>query len=87
MEQATFDEISSIQYTAVNNRHCNGCIRAKRDVMISYVSNDNKFLDIFLTQSQAEELIIQLQKSITQNAIEDNTNSRTVLIEKYRQHK
>jgi len=44
----------------VASKGCYGCIRHKRDVMLSFQDSDNNFHDIFLTDRQNRELILRL---------------------------
>ena len=44
----------------VQGKDCYGCLRHKKDVMISFQDSDNDFHDIFLTDRQNRELILKL---------------------------
>ena len=48
----------------VDGKGCYGCIRHKKDVMISFRDSDNNFHDIFLTDRQNRELILKLLNNV-----------------------
>lgn len=48
----------------VASKGCYGCVRHKRDVMLSFRDSDSNFHDIFLTDEQNRELILRLLDQI-----------------------
>ena len=47
-----------------------GCIRNKKDIMITFMTKDNEFIDNFLTNDDAEFLHKELGEMIRQNKLE-----------------
>lgn len=60
-----------IKYAAVNGKGCNGCIRHKRDVMVTMTIGEKTsptiFHDYFLTTEQAISLRDELDKVLNLN--------------------
>ncbi len=57
----------------VHGKNCIGCLYHKKDVMISLSTlKDLYFHDIFLTNTQAQQLIIQLRKTLRNNEQDEN---------------
>lgn len=55
---------------SVSGKNCLGCIRAEKPIMISLdgkVNDNYEFLDAFLTEEDALELIKEIQKTIEEN--------------------
>lgn len=52
----------------VYGNRCMGCLSKQKDIMISIQSNDSEDItDLFLTTTQAENLIINLEKILKDN--------------------
>lgn len=52
----------------VHNKHCMGCRSRKKDVMISVQTVESEDItDVFLTTTQAENFIIDLEKTLRDN--------------------
>lgn len=60
-----------IKYVAVNGKGCNGCVRHKKDVMVTITvagpPSGTIFHDYFLTTEQASSLRDELDKVLKQN--------------------
>lgn len=53
---------------SVHSKNCFGCKRHKKAVMISFsTQKDLRIHDLFLTNTQAQQLIIQLRKILRNN--------------------
>ena len=53
----------------VSQKDCNGCLRHNRDIMLTVTANkDGEFYYIFLTTTQAENLVKQMSFALDQNA-------------------
>lgn len=49
---------------------CAGCIRAEKDIMLSFFDDDGgDFHDVFLTQADAEQFYKELGKAIESNNV------------------
>lgn len=60
---------STINNIRAFDKEVHGCKRHKKDIMISFQTEGSRdFHDIFLTNQQAEELIVSLQKSLKTNS-------------------
>lgn len=71
-----------IKYAAVNGKGCHGCVRHKRDVLVTIAvegpPTGTAFHDYFLTTEQATHLRDELNKVLKQNEEHGkDTNSRT----------
>lgn len=53
--------------TAVCSRHVLGCVRAEADIMMSVMHSNDQFIDVFFTETQARELIQQLEDGLREN--------------------
>lgn len=53
----------------VYSKHVQGCIWKKRDIMLSFMIDEEEvwFTDVFLTQEQAVKLMADLEKKINNN--------------------
>ena len=60
-------EHTEINYVRVYDKGVIGCLRSKKDIMISICAPNGGIDDIFLTQPQAEQLLIDLQKEVNEN--------------------
>ena len=60
-------EHTEIDYVRVYDKGVIGCLRNKKDIMISICGPNGSIDDIFLTQSQAEQLLKDLQKEVNEN--------------------
>ena len=50
---------------------CNGCMIHKRDVLVTYMDEDKDFIDIFITNEQAEKLAQDLLDTVKFNKEEE----------------
>jgi hypothetical protein len=63
-----------IESSIVYGKECNGCVRHKRDIMVTFHTEPEKgsgkkveFNDFFLTNEQAATLMLQLQEVLLRN--------------------
>ena len=56
-----------VKHTRAYDKDCNGCLRVKRDVMVSFMVVGDDFYDMFLTTEQAEFLVESLKGVLKQN--------------------
>mgnify|MGYP001000005304 CR=1 FL=1 len=62
-----------VKDSSVHGKNCFGCKRHKKAVLISFsTSKDLRIHDIFLTSAQAQQLIIQLRKTLRNNEQDEN---------------
>jgi hypothetical protein len=59
-------EIIEVRNINVYNKNCNGCVRHKKDIMMIINKEDEAF-DTFLTNEQAEKLIVDLTEKLMEN--------------------
>mgnify|MGYP000888473574 CR=1 FL=1 len=58
---------------SVHSKNCIGCGYHKKAVLISFSTpKDLRIHDIFLTNTQAQQLIIQLRKTLRNNEQDEN---------------
>lgn len=68
--------MNTVVNVRVFDKFCNGCVRNKKDIMVSFeVTGDRKidenvlrWKDYFLTNEQASELILELQQQLFNNS-------------------
>ena len=71
------DKVNSMELIVktlhVHGKNCLGCKHHKKAVMISLSTPKNlRIHDIFLTNTQAQQLIIQLRKTLRNNEQDEN---------------
>ncbi len=63
-----------VKDSSVHGKNCFGCKRHNKAVLISFsTSKDLRIHDIFLTSAQAQQLIIQLRKTLRNNEQDENS--------------
>ena len=60
-------ELVDIVFTKVYDKGVIGCITHKKDLMITFSTDNKNIHDIFLTQKQGRELLKELRKCIILN--------------------
>lgn len=60
-------EHTEIDYIRVYDKGVIGCLRNKKDIMISICGPNGSIDDVFLTQTQAEQLLEDLKKEVNEN--------------------
>ncbi len=70
------EEIVQVSHTITHGNNCMGCIRHKKDVMITLVETPGgeQYTDVFLTTEQGEKLYEQLGKVLDRNKEKQNVN-------------
>lgn len=65
MEKTEID----VRNIVVHGKDCSGCKRHEKAIMLTYIENKEgaEIIDLFLTQEQAEGLILALSKNIKDN--------------------
>jgi hypothetical protein len=59
-------EHTEIKYIRVYDKGVFGCIRHKKDIMIS-ICDPTSIVDVFLTQTQAKQLLKDLEEEVNEN--------------------
>ena len=68
MAEKLADTEAFVESIRVHSKGVIGCVRHKKDIMISLTKEgDKNFYDFFLTQEQAESLLKELTQRINQN--------------------
>jgi len=59
-------EIVEVRNINVYDKDCYGCKRHKKDILI-IINQEDKAFDVFLTNEQAEKLIVDLTEKLMEN--------------------
>lgn len=51
----------------IHGKHCMGCTRRKKDIMISCSHGNKEIVDLFFTDAQARELLEKLTQRLEEN--------------------
>lgn len=58
-----------VRNTISSDKHCIGCKKFNRDIMVTMVDEDKEFYDFFLTTEQAENLMESIKRNLINNYI------------------
>lgn len=55
------------KWNTAHSATCNGCVRTDTDIMLAFMTKEEEFYDIFLTEEQAIHLISRVNMALDHN--------------------